>query len=103
MSAAAEGPDADTITFVKVYSDDGGYVCAVPEDEPMLDAAVQAYLDSGETRDTLVHLTLLDGDRCVVRASHVTSWVTSTPDGRTRGAAIDAVLKSSRPTWQDDE
>lgn len=88
--------------FVKVFTDDGGYVCIVPTDEGKLDGAVTRWLDSGETRDTLLDLTLLCGDTYRLRASQVTLWIVSTPDGRERQRAIDAAFKAES-AWDEEE
>lgn len=65
-------PEAVSSTYVSLYllSDgEGRYV--VPEDEPQIDAAVSAYMDSGG-RDCLLHL------------STVSHWCVSTPETRQR-------------------
>lgn len=79
------------MTFLKVYGEDG-YILVRPECEPALDAAVTAYLDSGGIRDTLVHLTGISGDEYVTRASRITSWLISTPEGRMRETEIEKAL-----------
>lgn len=61
-----------------------------------LDAAVTQYLESGETRDQLLHLTTLDGDKLVVRASAVEAWSTNTPEGRRRFEELDVASDAER-------
>lgn len=74
--------------FVKVYTHDGGAWCVSAEDEGSIDAAVEQWLSSGETRDTLLHMAQTDGDRLCLRASRISGWMLSTVDGRRRSAEI---------------
>lgn len=80
-------------TYLAVYDTGGGCVHAVAEDEGGLDAAVTMYLDSAGTRDGLVHLTMLNGQRYVIRASAVQSWIVCTPAGRVRSLEIEKAAK----------
>jgi hypothetical protein len=68
--------------WVKVWFTDEGWVLCPEYEEPRIDAAVSAYIDSGRSRDSLIHLTALDGGRIVVRASFVSGWSTSDPEMR---------------------
>jgi hypothetical protein len=71
-------------TFVKLWTTDREVWGLVPDDEPRIDAAVSLWIDSGETRDTLLLLTLTGGDPFKVRASMIASWMLSTSHGRRR-------------------
>lgn len=68
-------------SYVKISDGDGFVTCPIAE-EPRVDAAVQAWLDSGGTRDSLIMLEMADGDIYKVRASHIKWWIISTPMGR---------------------
>lgn len=75
-------------TYITVFDDQSGSASVVAEDEPRLDCAVAAYLDSGGTRDSLIHLTMTNGQRYVIRASAVQSWIVCTPEGRMRSLEL---------------
>ena len=93
----------DGLSFLAVYSDDDGFARVPLCEEGKLDAMVTEYLDSGGTRDKLIHLDTLDGVRYVVRASSVTSWYVSTPEGRARQNEINAALKAESAPWDNGE
>lgn len=71
-------------TFLKLWTTDGECWGLQPHEESRVDAAVSLWLDSAETRDTLLLLTLSGGDVFKVRASLCGSWMLSTPEGRRR-------------------
>lgn len=75
-------------TFVRLWTSDGGSWSIAVEEEPRIDAAVSRWVDSGETRDTLLLVTLTGGDPLKLRASFVASWMISTPEGRRRELEI---------------
>lgn len=79
----------DAGTFLFLYDKDSGRVVIDPAEENHIDTAVTAYLESAGTRDSLLHLSMLDGDRYVIRASAVQSWMLSTPAGRRRNAELE--------------
>lgn len=95
--------------YVKVFDDDG-YVLVPPAEEPRIDAAVTAYLDSGGTRDSLLRLTTLDGAEYVVRVSSIRSWIMTTPEARRRQVEHEKALADERREyaaelgyWEDSE
>lgn len=68
--------------------------------EPVLDAALTAYVDSGKTRDTLLQFTCVSsGEPAAVLASHITGWERSTPAGRAREAEFDAAVAAELPRF----
>lgn len=79
--------------FVRVFDVDGAVVLVTPDDEPRIDAAVTAFLDSGCSRDRTLRLTMLSGDEYVTPASRISSWIVSTPEGRRRSIAIEKVIE----------
>lgn len=79
------------MNFVKLF-DDTGYVLVDAGEEGSIDAAVERYVTSGGTVDTLLCVTLLDGSVYKVKASLVTAWYLSTPEGRMRGVEIEKQL-----------
>lgn len=96
-------------TYVIVFEEGGDCANVVAEDETRLDCAVAAYLDSAGTRDSLVHLTLCNGERYTVRASTVKGWKVSTPEGRLRAIEYQQGLeeehKSNRQAlgiWENE-
>jgi hypothetical protein len=95
-------------TYITVFDDQSGSASVVAEDETRLDCAVAAYLDSGGTRDSLVHLTMTNGQRYVIRASAVQSWIVCTPEGRLQSLALqrasveeDRAHKQELGIWED--
>lgn len=95
--------------YVRVFDDDG-YVLVPPAEEPRIDAAVTAYLDSGGTRDSLLRLATLDGAEYVVRASSIRSWIMTTPETRRRQVEHEKALTDELREyaaeigyWEDSE
>lgn len=76
----------DVGAYLSVYEESGN-ILVQPEHEPSVDAAVGNYLDTG--RDALLRLTTLAGDEYVTRASNVTSWLLSTPEGRLKSTEFE--------------
>lgn len=87
--------------FIKLFEVEGGSVLLVPDEEPRLDAALTAYLDSGCTRDRLIRLTLLDGDEYVTTASRISAWLVSTPEGRRRAVRIDKLIDDEIRSYRE--
>lgn len=89
--------------WLMVYNDGG--CCRVDvADEPKLDAAVEQWVSSGETRDSLLLLTTVEGEPFKVLASTVTSWLTSTPASRARTRALEAALEREAPQeWREGD
>lgn len=98
----------DIGTYVVVFEEGGDNANVIAEDESRLDCAVSAYLDSAGTRDSLLHLTLCNGERYTVRASHIVGWKISTPEGRLLALeyqqGMEAEHKANRQAlgiWED--
>ena len=88
--------ERDYGAFVKLWTTDGECWGVVPEDEPRIDAAVSQWIDSGETRDTLLLLTFTGGDPFKLRASCISAWMLSTPEGRRREWEISKASDEER-------
>lgn len=65
--------EPDTLLYIAIH------------EESRVDAAVEAYVSSGYTRDSLLHLDGWVGDTVVVCASSIKGWVRCTPEVRARG------------------
>lgn len=76
-------------TWLTVWEKGGEMYTVEADDEPRIDAAVTQYIDSGESRDTLLRLTFTDGREYTVRASQIVSWATSTPESRRRAVEYE--------------
>lgn len=81
--------------FLKLF-DSTGFVLVESAEEGQIDAAVERYLSTGETVDTLLCLTLLSGEVYKTRASAIVCWYSSTPAQRARGIEIDKALEDER-------
>jgi hypothetical protein len=73
-----------------VWFSDDSFVWVVEDDLPRIDALVSQHIDSGGSRDALVHMTALHGDPISARASYISGWSLSTPEGRQREWEIEA-------------
>jgi hypothetical protein len=67
-------------SYLIVWGHDGQHVHCMAECRHRLDAAVTAYLDT--SRDSVVHLDLVDGGTYATLASSINSWTDSTPEIR---------------------
>ena len=74
-----------TGTYLRIWESDGGNIAVMSEHEPSIDAAVGAWLDT--SRDSLIRLTCITGEDYVTKASRVTAWLVSTPEGRAASTA----------------
>lgn len=83
-----------------------------PADEPAIDVALTRHLESGCTRDELLHLTLSEGGPYRVRVSRICGWWINTPEHTRRNLMrtaaqrdADRELRSSLglPWKEDDE
>jgi hypothetical protein len=75
--------------YLDVHVDDGDWFHVDPKDEGAIDAAVERWVASVGHADTLLDLTLRNGDTLRVKASTIKRWIHSTADGRMRGVEID--------------
>lgn len=87
-------------TYCSVWLIDGDHLEVAAEDAPRIDAAVDAYLASGGTRDNIIPLTGAPGNEISVLASYVVGWTVTTPETRERRwerkAALDAESREYR-------
>lgn len=93
-------------SYLKIWEDQG-VSCCMPEDESALDAAVSHYLDT--SRDSLVHMTQINGDHYVIRASQILAWRLVTSTGRRKDmeskaaqAEEERTLKAEFGMWETD-
>lgn len=84
-----------TDTWLTVWESDGMTYTVEIQEEPRIDVAVSQFIESGGTRDSLLHLNMTDGRCYVVRASVITSWAISTPDTRRKSMKYQQ--------WQKEE
>lgn len=88
-------------SFLQVYDVQGAAVHLQLADESLIDAAVEQYITSSRTRDTLLLLTTFGGAPYKVLASQITSWHPSTPETRAQNRAVDAALAAEAQPWGD--
>lgn len=84
------------MTFLKIYDSDGAYWCILSTEEGQVDAAVERWLSSAGTVDSLLDLTMVDGENLRVRASRIIGWTRSTPAGRAKGAEVEKQMEDER-------
>lgn len=91
-------------SFIILFTRDGDDARLALADEPVIDAAVTQWVDSGRTRDRLLMLTTTGGAAYRVLASDITSWMESTPESRERERAINTALDAEVPAepWRED-
>ena len=89
--------------WLVVFEADNSQARLDVSDESAIDAAVSSFLETG--KDSLLHLTFVEGDEYVVRASRITSWFRSTPEFRERSDAVDAKVKEEKRArgWVDHD
>lgn len=80
------------LTYLKLSTEEGTWLVD-PKEWNRLDAQVSAYIESAGSRDSLLSLTLLNGDELRVRASDCVSWFMSSPDSRDNYWKIQAALQ----------
>lgn len=82
-------------------TDNDAYYVATHE-ESKIDAAVTQWIDSQETRDTLLHLDKVDGSFLRIKASGVKAWALSTAATRELQEQINASLERDEDEkWKD--
>lgn len=96
--------------FVKMWEHDDTSCCVIESDCYSIDAAVSQWLDT--RRDSLLHLTLLNGDAYVTKASNVVSWRKVTLNGRRLDIEYQAARTEEEkafkaemglPSWEDSD
>lgn len=97
----------DLGTYLLVWDNDDNCYHAHSRFLSRLGEAVQTYLETG--RDSLVQLTALSDDVYVVKASNVTAWQVSTPNGRKAEVEMQLALeveaqaiKHELGIWEDE-
>lgn len=95
-------------TWLTVWEEGGLSYTVDAADEPRIDAAVSRYVDSGESRDSIIALAFTDGRDYRVRASQITSWAISTPETRHRALELDKMqdeetkrIKAELGIWEE--
>ena len=83
-------------TLLKVWDRSNDWFIVCLDEEPTVDASVSRWVDSGRTRDTILHLVRLDGDVFHILASEITSWVLSTQGGRLRDWVWEKTAEDER-------
>jgi hypothetical protein len=88
-------------TFLLVYDKYQSFTRIELADESTIDAAVEQYISSGGTRDTLLLLTTVSGAMYKIPASNFSNWIVTTPEIRTASRALDAALRAEEPPeWE---
>lgn len=85
-------------TFCTVYTDDGDSIMIDVAKEPSINAWVEEYIASGETKDTLLELNALDGSTYCVRASAISGWCITTPESRRRLVELELACAEEERT-----
>lgn len=80
--------------WLVLLENDGSTHIEVSEDGA-IDAAVARYLESGCTRDELLHLSLAEGGTYRVRVSRINSWWICTPEHTYRNLLRDAARRET--------
>lgn len=84
---------SDSLTYLKLETEDGTWLVD-PGEEPRIDAAVESLISSSGMRDSLLSITLLNGEQLRIRASDCNHWFVSTPDGRRKYWEINQALEA---------
>jgi len=87
--------------FIMLYECDGRATIEADENDA-IDAAVSRWVDSGRTRDTLLHLMTPYGDTYNVLASRITSWYITTAASREREREHMKAIKAEAPEWVEE-
>ncbi len=87
-------------SYLRIWDRQMSQIEVDPADEPRVDTALTAYLETG--RDSIVHLTLLNGAPYSVLASEVTAYMTSTPESRRRNAEVVMELEKEQKDLQQE-
>lgn len=80
---------SEVYTLVTLESGDTYDVLESPD---RVDADMDQHLSSGGTRDYLIQLTSVDGDRLRIRASRIDTVAQSTPEGRAKRQEVERAL-----------
>ena len=79
-------------SFLRVWDAQGMLINLDIHDEPRIDAAVTEWVDSGRTKDTVLHLTTLEGVPYTTLASNMVAWAHSTPESRKAFAHVNQAM-----------
>lgn len=90
--------------WLEMWDVDNDVYFVSPAEEPNIDAAVTRWIESNETRDTLLHLDLVSGTFLKIRASDVKSWRLSTPAARAMQEQInDSIVRDEDEEWKRND
>lgn len=92
------GPD----TWVVILDETGTAWFVMPEGKDSIDAAVERYISSGRTLDTLLDLTDLDGSELRILASTVRLFYTCTPESRMNHMHYQAFREREKQQFRAD-
>lgn len=98
-------------TYVKIFEIDGEFVYAQSYEEQRIDAAVELWVSSNKTRDSILKIDLIDGLSYNILASRIASWFLSTPEYRERRykvvadqeeehKTLSSLYGDPEPTWE---
>lgn len=76
-------------TYIDLHIEGDDWFHVQPEDEGAIDAAVERWAASVGHVDTLLDLTLRNGDSMRIKASAIKWWIVSTAEGRAKGVVLD--------------
>jgi uncharacterized protein YegJ (DUF2314 family) len=90
-------------SFLRVFDRLQGVCRVMAHEESVIEQAVTKYLDNG--RDTLVTVETVEGGEYKILASDISSWMLTTVETRSRGWAVDKMLKEEQLAsgWVDPE
>lgn len=92
--------DEPEMSYLLVFDRQNGRCEVALEEEPVIDAAVTAWVDSGRQRDRVLSLRTVNGTTWRVLASEVSNWIDSTPASRALATARENALKAEVPDWE---
>lgn len=81
------------MSWLLLYEADNTCTSLIPEEASRIDAAVSGWIDSGKSRDELLHLTLREGGTFCTLASSIRSWWICTPEHRRKALEYEKQLK----------
>ena len=90
------------LNFLKVWTRDGDYFNLEVNEEPRVDVAVCRYIESNETRDTLLDVVSIEGFPTKILASWIVGWLISTPEGRRRSWEVAEMQKEENKIFEDE-
>ena len=83
-------------SWVNVWFGDGSIGDFAVDEAPRIDAAVTTWLESGGTRDSLIHVTGRWSAECAFLASWVRGWQVNTPESRRRYWEVEKATRDEK-------